>query len=89
MSSLGRHLIDDLGDDDLAELARRLTPHLAPPAQPEDAWLTTRQAAEHLGITVNALHKLTSAKAIVFEQDVPGGRCWFRRADLDAHRRGA
>jgi hypothetical protein len=36
-----------------------------------------------------ALHELTAARAIEFEQDCPGGRMYFRRSALDAYRRGA
>ncbi len=49
-------------------------------------WLTTKQAAEYLGMTPNALHKLTSAREIPFSQDKPGGRCWFKVDELDAWR---
>lgn len=82
-------LLEALGPDELAELARRLAPYLpqqAPAA--EDGWLSTREAATYIGITANALHKHTAARTIPFEQEVPGGRCWFRRRDLDAWREG-
>ena len=52
----------------------------------DDRWLTTREAAGYLGMTVAALHKLTAARAIPFEQAGPGCRCYFRRADLDRWR---
>jgi hypothetical protein len=29
-----------------------------------------------------------AARAIHFEQDTPGGKAWFKRADIDAWRRG-
>jgi excisionase family DNA binding protein len=89
MSALGRALLDELGPDDLAELARRVSPYLPAPAASEDGWLSTRQAADYLGISTNALHKLTASRAIRFEQDKPGGKCWFKRSELDAFRRGA
>lgn len=85
-ADLARALIAELDDQALAELARRLAPHLPAPASADDRWLDSRQAAAYLGITKNALHKLTAAKAIRFEQSAPGGKCWFRRADLDAWR---
>jgi excisionase family DNA binding protein len=89
VSALARALLDELGPDDLAELAARLAPFLPAPEDPApDGWLSTREAASHLGISVNALHKLTAARAIRFEQAKPGGRCWFRRSDLDAWRAG-
>jgi excisionase family DNA binding protein len=57
-------------------------------AQQSEAWLNTTTAAEYLGISRNALHKLTAAREIPFEQDGPGCKCWFHRPDLDAWRRG-
>jgi hypothetical protein len=78
------------GDENgLRRLADLLAPYLpAPePAEP-DRWLTTREAAEYAGTTVGALHKAMAAREVHFEQDVPGGRGWFKRADIDAWRRG-
>jgi excisionase family DNA binding protein len=87
MSAIVAALLAELDDQALAELARRLQPHLAEPARVgDDGWLSTKQAAAYLGITVNALHKLTRARALPFEQSSPGGKCWFRRADLDGWR---
>ena len=89
MSALAKALLEDLTADDLAVLAERLRPFLEP-AQPAavDGWLTTKQAAGHLGISVHALHKLTANRAIAFEQSTPGAKCWFRQRDLDAYRQG-
>jgi excisionase family DNA binding protein len=87
MSALGRALLDELGPEDLAELARRLAPHL-PAAPAPDGWLTTRQAAAYAGCSVNALHKAMAAREIEFEQSTPGGKAWFRRSAIDAWRRG-
>jgi excisionase family DNA binding protein len=81
-------LIAQLDDQALAELATRLAPFLPRADTPEDGWLSTRHAAKYLGITPNALHKFTAARAIPFEQDTPGGKCWFLRSELDAWRRG-
>jgi excisionase family DNA binding protein len=65
-----------------------LAPFLpTPPAPVEDRWLSTREAATYVGKSVSAMHRLTAERAIPFEQDAPGGKCWFRRADLDAWRR--
>jgi excisionase family DNA binding protein len=80
-------LLDELDDDALRKLASRLAPYLPRPEAPaEERWLSTREAAAHLGISANALHKLTAARAIPFEQARAGGRCWFRRSNLDAWR---
>jgi excisionase family DNA binding protein len=88
MSALARALLDELDPEDLAALAERLAPYLQASAPSGDGWLTTRQAAGHLGISVNGLHKLTAARAIPFEQSAPGAKCWFRRSDLDRWREG-
>jgi excisionase family DNA binding protein len=69
---------------DLAAVIGPLMQHGPAPA----GWMTTRQAAVYLGLTRAALHRLTAARAVPFEQEVPGGKCWFNSADLDAWRRG-
>jgi len=88
VSPLARVLLDELGDDDLAELARRLQPFLPglAAAPDEDRWMDARAAAEYLGMSVTALHKLTAKRAIPFHQDVAGGKCWFLRSELDQWR---
>ena len=50
--------------------------------------MDSRGAGAYLGITVHALHKLTAARAIPFEQDGRGCKCWFKRSELDAWRSG-
>jgi hypothetical protein len=74
----------------LRQLAELLAPHLpAPAASAEpDRWMDSRQAAEYAGTTRDALHKAMAAREVHFEQDVPGGKAWFKRADIDAWRRG-
>ena len=79
------------GDDaGLRHLAELLAPYLpvVGVATDDDRWLSTREAAEYAGTTPRALHKAMSARAIHFEQDTPGGKAWFKRADVDAWRRG-
>lgn len=89
VSHLASAVVAQLDDDTLAELAMRLAPFLPRSERPDhDGWLSTRQAARYLGVTPNALHKLTAARAIPFAQDTPGAKCWFRRSELDAWRRG-
>ncbi len=89
VSDLASALIAQLDDDVLAELATRLAPFLPRlNGSDEDRWLSTREAARYLGITANALHKLTAARAIPFEQEAPNAKCWFRRSELDEWRRG-
>jgi hypothetical protein len=78
---LAPETIDQLADAVADRLQARLL------RQPiEDGWLDTAAAASYLGITATALHKLTSARQLAFSQAAPGGRCFFRRADLDAFR---
>jgi excisionase family DNA binding protein len=70
-------LADALADRIVARLEHRLR------GGGDSGWMTTKQAAEHLGLSIHALHKLTAARAIPFTQDAPGARCYFKRADLD------
>ena len=74
----------------LRRLAELLAPYLPVPAAPgePDRWLNTREAAEYAGTTLTALHKAMAAREVHFEQDCPGGKAWFKRADIDAWRRG-
>lgn len=75
----------------LEALAVRLAPLITArqSQQPQaDGWLDTKAAAEYLGITYNALRKHTAARGVPFEQDTAGGKCWFKRSELDAWRRG-
>lgn len=78
-----------LDGETIRELARELAPQIAallPDTQADDRWLDSGAAADYLGISITALHKLTSARRLTFSQEAPGGRCYFRRADLDAYR---
>ena len=50
--------------------------------------MNSREAAEYAGTTRDALHKAMAAREVHFEQDCPGGKAWFKRADIDAWRRG-
>jgi hypothetical protein len=83
-----------LGADEraLRRLAELLAPYIPAPAPAvateADRWMNSREAAEYAGTTRHALHKAMAAREVHFEQDVPGGRAWFKRADIDAWRRG-
>jgi excisionase family DNA binding protein len=90
VTELARALLGALDDEALDALAVRLAPRLrnyltlAPREQlAEDGWMGTEDAARHLGMSRHALYKLTSARRIPFTPDTPGGRCWFRRSELD------
>jgi hypothetical protein len=74
----------------LRRFAELLSPYLPTVTETgkADRWLNTREAAEYAGTTANALHKAMAAREVHFEQDTPGGKAWFKRADIDAWRRG-
>lgn len=99
MSPLAAAVIQELhrDPDALRDLADALAPFMTTtPATPrDDAWLDARAASEYLGLPLSgkhrrphALHKLTAARVLDFEQECPGGRLYFRRSALDAYRRG-
>lgn len=81
---------DDAFDRVADALVDRLAPRLAQRvtnATTPDAWMDSREAVAYLGLSsLHALHKLTSARLIPLSQERDGGRCYFRRADLDAWR---
>ena len=87
-----RHALAALitGDETgLRHLAELLAPYLPAVVTGEaNRWLSTRKAAEYAGTTPNALHKAMAAREVHFEQDTPGGKAWFKRADIDTWRRG-
>ena len=77
--------------DLLDALAGQLAPRVAALLKEEatsDRWLDSGGAADYLGMTRNALHKLTSAREIPFEQEGRGHKLYFRRSDLDRWRAG-
>jgi hypothetical protein len=49
-------------------------------------WLDTKRAAAYLGLSVNALHKLTAECAIPFQQEGQGCKAWFKRTELGSWR---
>lgn len=55
----------------------------------DDPWLDVHGAAKYLGITPKALRKIAGERReIVYEQDGPGCKMWFRRSALDSYRAG-
>jgi hypothetical protein len=92
--ALARALIDELARDAealdlLADyLAPRLVEKLTPESARADGWLDAKQTAAYLALSVHALHKLSAAREIPFEQDGPGCKLWFQRSELDAWRCG-
>jgi hypothetical protein len=88
------HEIAALDDEQLDRVVEQFAPlldRLAPPRaapQQSDGWLDSKRAAAYLGMTPSTLFKLTAARTIPFEQEVPGGKLWFKPSELDAWRRG-
>ena len=78
---------DEGGLRRLAELLAPYLPAAETPVEPE-RWMDSRKAAAYAGTTLRALHKAMAAREVHFEQDCPGGKAWFKRADIDAWRRG-
>ena len=74
-----------LDDDQLERLADLFVERVAS-RKPADPWLTSAQAAEHLGITVTALDKHCAARRVPFPQDRPGGKRWSKASQLDQWR---
>jgi hypothetical protein len=81
VSALVRALFEELGSDELDELAPRLKPL-------EDRWMTTKEAAAYAGCSVHALQKAMAAREARFEQNGKGGKGWHRAEWLDAWREG-
>jgi excisionase family DNA binding protein len=76
----------------IAHLADRVASmvleHLSGSHEQAEAWLDSRHAAEYLGVHRDTLRKLAAERSIPSEQDGPGCKLYFRRADLDAWRHG-
>jgi excisionase family DNA binding protein len=82
---LGRALIESLDPEDLAELAVRLIPLIRPqPVQdrPKE-WLSSREAAEHLGVSVATVARMVADGRLRARRDHPKGRLYFRRTELE------
>lgn len=82
------HMLDEF----IAELAERVAQRIADQTYSGrdgvDEWLDSRHAAEYLGVHRDTLRKLAAERSIPAEQDGPGCKLYFRRADLDAWRHG-
>ena len=83
----GDHLIESL----IAQLADRVATVVLARLDAGDGadadWLDSRHAADYLGVHRDTLRKLAAERAIPSEQDGPGCKLFFRRADLDVWRR--
>jgi excisionase family DNA binding protein len=80
--------LDDSALERLADLVAERLARTLSTSSTEDRWLDAKGAAEYLGLSVDALHKRTATRGIPFTQDAPGGKCWFRRSELDRWRAG-
>jgi hypothetical protein len=60
--------------DAIAERAAEILAERFVDDRVEDRWMGTRDAAAYLGLTTNALHKLTAARQVPFAQDTAGGK---------------
>jgi hypothetical protein len=81
---LARALVAALDNEALADLAKRLAPHL--PARDPDPWLTPAGVARHLNVTVRRVHDLKSSGRLV--ADGADGRVpLFRLSTVDQYAR--
>lgn len=55
-----------------------------------DGWMDAKQAAGYLGLSLDALHKLTAAGTVPCgaDSDLKGAKRFFLRSELDDWRRG-
>jgi hypothetical protein len=78
-----------LDNEDVEAIARRVVELLREELREqrsEDPWLHSRQAADHLGISLHALRHLVARQAVPYVQDRPGSKIFFRASQLDAWR---
>ena len=79
---LPENVLDALAERVAARVLERLD------HEQDGRWLDAKQAADYLGLSINALHKLTAARQLPAEQEAPGHKLWFRRSQLDHWRSG-
>jgi excisionase family DNA binding protein len=81
-------LADAMTIEALADVLAEKVAARLPRWQVEDGWMTSAMAADYLAVPLSTLRKLTAAGSIPFTQDIPGGRCYFKRSELDQWRAG-
>jgi hypothetical protein len=86
MSPLARALLDELGEDDLRELAARLAPLMPAPHAADEGYLAPAAAAAYLGVTRKRIYDLRSSRALVAD-GYDGRTPLFTRSTLDAYAR--
>jgi excisionase family DNA binding protein len=81
--------LDDEALGRLADLvAERVAARIALHSSPApDRWMTTKEAALYLRVSISELQRAAAVGAVPHEQDGPGARLYFRAADLDDWRR--
>nr|MBA3672998.1 helix-turn-helix domain-containing protein [Gemmatimonadaceae bacterium] len=68
-----------------AEIARHLSPQITyTDTTSQSRWLNAQAAAQHLGISVDAVYKRARLGVIPSHQDGPGARLFFDADELDA-----
>lgn len=72
---MGREFFDGLVDEIVERIAERL------PSEQEPRWLTSAEAADHLRMSLDGLHRLTGAGAVPHVKQ--GNRLLFDREELD------
>jgi excisionase family DNA binding protein len=80
-------VIDQLLDRVAERIAAFVVARLDIDDRGNSEWFDSLHAAEYLGVHRDTLRKLAAERAIPSEQDGPGCKLYFRRADLDAWRR--
>jgi excisionase family DNA binding protein len=87
VSGLTRLVLEELGPAELRELAERLAPYLPTPEARRGGWLSSREAAEYLAVSLDTIQDKTAKREIPFRQPGgPGGRCYYLAAELDRAR---
>jgi excisionase family DNA binding protein len=57
------------------------------PDRADDPWLGARAAAAYLRLSYSTLKERAARGELPAYQDVPGGSLYFKRSELDEHRR--
>jgi excisionase family DNA binding protein len=64
-------------------LTERIAARLPQPPDTEDGWMDTRAAADYIGLTPNALHKIAARDGIPCSRPAGTRKLRFRRSELD------
>jgi hypothetical protein len=79
-------LLDELADRIAERFAERVALRVGESRPDPDRWLTTREAAQHLGMHPDNLRKHAAAREIPSEQDAPRCALHFRLSELERWR---